>query len=271
MRSDIVHNDPREEEEEIEDQFTVWEIDEDDDDAEEEVVYDEMPPLVGGGTDTEGLPISGWLPPSLPPSKKFFAYSTYVDKNGVIYVHEFRHEYTLEDLNYSLARHYERFELAQPGAHWAADEPCVAYHPDKNKYYRSRILEVDAEKSECTVQYVDYGNIETHPFANLRKGTPMRHIPSLAYSCKLFSSRPIGGIWTAEAVNFIDGGMIDVECTIQIYNDIRSPLLAIDLYIDWTRMADVLPKCAFEFVHCSCQLRTRDLAHRIVCPSGWVH
>ncbi|KAF9824699.1 hypothetical protein SFRURICE_006786 [Spodoptera frugiperda] len=175
------------------------------DEAEEELVYEEMPPLVGGGTDDDGYPIHGWLPPSPPQFKKFYACSTYVDKHGVIYVHEYRHEYTLDDLKETLARHYERYVRVQPSAHWAPDEPCVTYDVDKETYYRSRILEVDNSKSECTVQYIDYGNIEVHPFANLRKGTPMRHIPCLAHSCKLFSRRPIGGVWTAEAVNFIDG------------------------------------------------------------------
>ncbi|KAJ8718994.1 hypothetical protein PYW07_016550 [Mythimna separata] len=102
------------------------------------------------------LYITDWLPPEPLPCKEFTALPTYIDNEGVIYLHDVSQQGTLDLIRKALD---VRFKDPDPKAKfnkWSVGELCVALYYLDNRYYRGRIVSVNTDNSTCIVHYIDY-------------------------------------------------------------------------------------------------------------------
>ncbi|KAL3883135.1 hypothetical protein ACJMK2_029428 [Sinanodonta woodiana] len=78
---------------------------------------------------------------------------------------------------------------------------CVTQNPADNMWYRARIIGLPGDKM-VDVYFVDYGNLETVPYQNLRKLTDQFLVlPCQATKCGLADVENLtGGSWTEEAL-----------------------------------------------------------------------
>ncbi|CAI9739538.1 Hypothetical predicted protein [Octopus vulgaris] len=68
---------------------------------------------------------------------------------------------------------------------------CVAQYSDNDAWYRASILDIDDEKGEVEVYYVDYGNTERVSIDRITKlPTSVAHYPAQAILCALFQLIP---------------------------------------------------------------------------------
>ncbi|XP_022837241.1 uncharacterized protein LOC111364567 [Spodoptera litura] len=127
-----------------------------------------------------------WLPPELL-DKEFTALPTYIDDKGIIYLYDINLEHIREFIRKALTVKFRvNFEEPDPktmSTKWSVGQPCTVILQIPYRCYRGRVLEVNQESETCVVHFIDYGYVETCPFANLRKAVPLRRIPpySLRY------------------------------------------------------------------------------------------
>uniref|UniRef100_A0A2A4JVM1 RING finger protein 17 n=1 Tax=Heliothis virescens TaxID=7102 RepID=A0A2A4JVM1_HELVI len=184
------------------------------------------------GQPSNVLYISDWLPPEPLPCKEFTALPTYIDNDGVIYLHDVSQQDTLDLIRKALD---VRFKNPDPKAKfnkWSVGEPCVALFFLDNRYYRGRIVEVNAENSTCTIHYIDYGNEEVCSFANLRKSVPLHQIPTQAHKCVLSRIRPIEQQWDRQTLDYIHKSIVEKQCFVKITGEAVNGVLPIELKYD---------------------------------------
>ncbi|KAJ8724466.1 hypothetical protein PYW08_015940 [Mythimna loreyi] len=181
---------------------------------------------------TNVLYITDWLPPETLPCKEFTALPTYIDNDGVIYLHDVSQQGTLDLIRKALDI---RFKDPDPKAKfnkWTVGELCVALYYLDNRYYRGRVVDVDNDNSTCTVHYIDYGNEEICSFANLRKSVPLHQIPVQAHKCILNRIRPIGKQWDRQTLDYIHKSIVEKQCYVRVTGEPVNGAIPIELKYD---------------------------------------
>ncbi|XP_013173923.1 PREDICTED: uncharacterized protein LOC106122488 isoform X1 [Papilio xuthus] len=160
--------------------------------------------------------ISDWMPPEPPPNKEFIGVPTYVDNDGIIYLHEVSQQETLEMIQKALDVRFKKPDPKAKYASWSVGEPCIAMYYLDDKFYRGRILEVNKEASTCLVHYIDYGNDETCNFSNLRKSIALYQLPTQALKCVLTRVEPADKFWDRQTLDYMHKSMVEKKCFIKI-------------------------------------------------------
>ncbi|XP_014284230.1 tudor domain-containing protein 1 isoform X2 [Halyomorpha halys] len=178
-----------------------------------------------------GLMLKSWLPPEPLTNLEFIAAPTYVDENGIVYLHDFhKSEKILQEISSALGTKYDN---SVPRLHDSTIEEgdiCVAkYHLD-NKWYRAVLLGKCLETSEYTIQFVDYGNVETCKLGELRKIPVAQHIPIQSYRCCFHTVKPMdpSGMWKQRDVEIIQYYIVDKNCQIKLVKIPGSDLFGIE-------------------------------------------
>ncbi|CAF4821811.1 unnamed protein product [Pieris macdunnoughi] len=183
-------------------------------------------------SDTVFEVISDWLPPEPFKKKEIRVVPTYIDNNGIIYLHDIEQQDSLNLIQKAL---YTRFKDPDPKAKfakWSIGEPCIAQYFLDNQFYRGRVLEVDNEASSCLIHYVDYGNEEICAFENLRKSIALYQFPIQASKCVLSRIKPNGKQWDTKALDYIHKSIVDKECFVKICGDPIGGIIPIELKFD---------------------------------------
>ncbi|XP_022833392.1 RING finger protein 17-like [Spodoptera litura] len=193
----------------LEDDFIEEENEEDDVNEQEfNNEYEVMSTIVREGGNNAGQDprssTNGWLSPEPPECHRFMGLTTCVNRDGTVYVRDIVRAQQLIPITISLAEHYKDYSQNETITDWTPGQSCVVYDSRRNLYLRSIIKKVDTENRTCTVEYIDYGNINEHVFEDLRRGTPTRHIPALAQTCSIYNLNPVGGTWTGEAIDYMN-------------------------------------------------------------------
>ncbi|KAK7489405.1 hypothetical protein BaRGS_00019349 [Batillaria attramentaria] len=85
---------------------------------------------------------------------------------------------------------------------------CAALYHEDNSWYRARIL-YTASENEIEVYFIDYGNVEKVPLANIRCLTKeTAEIPAQAINCTLFGLKPL----TVEIMN-------EGQCVVELFTE----------------------------------------------------
>ncbi|XP_046805839.1 RING finger protein 17 isoform X1 [Lucilia cuprina] len=123
----------------------------------------------------------------------FSAYPTYIDFDCIVYLHEADDKNFLEKITKKLTETYGPIEPPSKDYRFAIDQGCVVkYHVD-SKYYRGIITaDINAEH-EWTVQFIDYGNVETVEVKDLRPYAPFPNLPALASKYIIDGIKPKDG------------------------------------------------------------------------------
>ncbi|CAH0752000.1 unnamed protein product [Diatraea saccharalis] len=176
--------------------------------------------------------ISDWLPPEPLQSKEFTGMPTYIDNDGIIYLHDVSQQDTLDLIRKALDVRFKDPDPKAKYAKWTVGEPCIAMFFLDNRFYRGRILEVNEETSTCLIHYVDYGNEETCTFTNLRKSIALYQIPIQAHKCILDRIRPIGAQWDRQTLDYIHKSVVEKQCFIKITGEKVDGVLPIEMKYD---------------------------------------
>ncbi|XP_013139457.1 PREDICTED: uncharacterized protein LOC106104065 [Papilio polytes] len=160
--------------------------------------------------------ISNWMPPEPPQNKEFVGVPTYVDNDGIIYLHEVSQQETLEMIQKALDVRFNKPDHKAKYASWSVGEPCVAMYYLDDKFYRGRVLEVNKEDSTCLVHYIDYGNDETCSFSNLRKSIALYQLPTQALKCVLTRIEPVDKFWDRQTLDYMHKSIVEKKCFIKI-------------------------------------------------------
>nr|KAG5701506.1 hypothetical protein BaRGS_000902 [Batillaria attramentaria] len=96
---------------------------------------------------------------------------------------------------------------------------CAALYHEDNSWYRARIL-YTASENEIEVYFIDYGNVEKVPLANIRCLTKeTAEIPAQAINCTLFGLKPLTESgWSEEALTYFRKFVEDKRLEIVTYS-----------------------------------------------------
>ncbi|PZC86101.1 hypothetical protein B5X24_HaOG213059 [Helicoverpa armigera] len=133
------------------------------------------------GQSSNILYITDWLPPEPLPYKEFTALPTYIDNDGVIYLHDVNQQDTLDLIRKALD---VRFKAPDPKAKftkWSVGEPCAAQFFLDNLYYRvNGVLPIELKYDKLLInehlvdfemaEYIDGTKpVEVRAFASKKK------------------------------------------------------------------------------------------------------
>nr|XP_032515643.1 RING finger protein 17 isoform X1 [Danaus plexippus plexippus]XP_032515645.1 RING finger protein 17 isoform X2 [Danaus plexippus plexippus] len=176
--------------------------------------------------------ISEWLPPEPLPANEFKAMPTYIDNDGLIYLHDMSQEDTLDLIRKALDVRFKNPDPKAKFVKWSVGEPCVALYFLDNRFYRGKILAVDNEESTCLVHYIDYGNDEICAFENLRKSIALYQIPTQAHKCVLSKIEPVGKNWDRTTLDYIHRSIVEKICFVKVSGEAIGDLVPIELKYD---------------------------------------
>ncbi|CAH1405968.1 unnamed protein product [Nezara viridula] len=167
----------------------------------------------------ERLMVRSWIPPDPLTKFEFIAAPTFVDEDGIVYLHDFyKSEKLLQEISSALCTKYDN---SIPHLHDSTIEVgdiCVAkYHLD-NKWYRAVLLAKCLETSEYTIRFADYGNVEVCKLGEMRKIPVAQHIPIQCYKCCFHTLKPIdpSGMWKQRDIEIIQYNIVDKYCQIKL-------------------------------------------------------
>ncbi|XP_047531569.1 RING finger protein 17 isoform X2 [Vanessa atalanta] len=176
--------------------------------------------------------ISDWLPPEPLPSNEITAMPTYIDNDGIIYLHDISQQDTLDLIRKALDVRFKNPDPKAKYVKWTVGEPCIALFFLDNRFYRGRVLEVNEEASSCLIHYVDYGNEEVCSFKNLRKSIVLYQIPIQAHKCVLNRIRPAGKRWDRQSLDYIHKSIVEKQCYVKVSGEPIGDLIPIELKYD---------------------------------------
>lgn len=183
--------------------------------------YLSLPPFHAQDDITDEVtPIERWLPAKPIDKAIFVGVPTYVDNNGIIYLHDVDKERVLEMIKKVINAKYETSQQHPSDKFYAVGEPCMArFHIDE-KFYRA-IIRQAVNSSKYKVQFVDYGNIEECDLKDIRKNIICGRVPALVNKYRLtdVAPRTANGIWSTEALDTLHSLIVGKQCQVRVDTD----------------------------------------------------
>ncbi|XP_029343661.1 uncharacterized protein LOC100158953 [Acyrthosiphon pisum] len=163
--------------------------------------------------------VNSWMPPNRLVKSQFNAIVTNVDLechiNFQILDDETPQSLQLvkDELNYI-------FSNSQPepiNMEWSRGQSVIVKYYQDNKWYRGTILKIN-ENGEFTVQFYDYGNIETCTHKELRSTLHTTEVPQLCHRGFFSAILPItkNGKWPIPWLDHIHNLIVDKTCRMTI-------------------------------------------------------
>ncbi|XP_055525207.1 RING finger protein 17 isoform X2 [Wyeomyia smithii] len=192
-----------------------------------EMVEPDIEPSFSGSCDTyqdditnEPTPIDRW-PPAKPIDKSIFVgVPTYVDNNGVIYLHDVEKEQTLSALKKLINAKFDGSKQLPSDKFYASGEPCVAKFHIDDQFYRA-IVRKAISPCRYKVQFVDYGNIEECDVEDLRKNVICGRVPILVNKYRLTDVAPVDPdvVWKTEVLDTLHSLIVGKQCQVRVDTD----------------------------------------------------
>ncbi|XP_017484625.1 PREDICTED: uncharacterized protein LOC108373273, partial [Rhagoletis zephyria] len=158
-----------------------------------------------------------WLQ-SKPIDKSIFAaMPTYVDYEAIIYLHDANDEDLLNEMRAKIMKIYGEYQLPKDFvAMYTPGQGClVRYHVD-TRLYRGIIQE---EKTDgYVVQFIDYGNVESVKYQDLRPFAPFPKLPRLAHKYRIegICAKSNDGAYTTDVLDFIHVTVVEKLVSIRV-------------------------------------------------------
>lgn len=200
---------------------------------------------------TNNTDVICWIPCPLPETTTFMATPTYVDDQGIIYLHPVANKRTLELIRESQTMQFEGSIPTDDDLCWAPGDPVIAqFHLDK-KWYRATVNKLN-ENGEVEVHFVDYGNTENVTLQELRTNIIYPHLPIQCYKCALHNLFPISedGQWQEKTLKFLHKSVVEKVCLVTVMEEpclggvLKINLELVDVGIDVASLlADKLKIC----------------------------
>ncbi|XP_063629522.1 tudor domain-containing protein 1-like [Cydia splendana] len=188
-----------------------------------------LPPLPGS---TSSDDVAEWLPAEPLQAVEFTALPTYIDNDGIIYLHDVSQEDDLEFIRDTLEMAFKEEDPKAPYCSWRVGELCVARYYLDSKFYRGTVLEVNHDQANCLVQYVDYGNSELCAFTDLRKRVALHQIPIQSHKVSLARIKPVGEQWDQTVLDYIHKAIVEKKCFVKVAAPPVNGVTPVDLKYD---------------------------------------
>ncbi|XP_061705658.1 uncharacterized protein LOC133516656 [Cydia pomonella] len=185
-----------------------------------------LPPLPGSTSSPRGRRVAAGR------AVEFTALPTYIDNEGVIYLHDVSQEDDLEFIRDTLEMAFKEEDPKAPYCTWRVGEPCVARYYLDSKFYRGTVLEVNHDQANCLVQYVDYGNSELCAFTDLRKRIALHQIPIQSHKVSLARIKPVGEQWDQTVLDYIHKAIVEKKCFVKVVAPQVNGVTPVDLKYD---------------------------------------
>ncbi|XP_048477587.1 RING finger protein 17 isoform X5 [Plutella xylostella] len=201
---------------------------------------DDAGPLDQSGQSTsKTVLVSDWLPAEPLSAQQFTGVPTYVDNEGLIYLHDVSQQDTLDLIRKALDVRFRtsRPPRARPAA-WAPGQPCAARFYLDQQFYRGRVLAADADA--CLVHYVDYGNDERCAAADLRRTLVLHRVPVQAARCRLARVAPRAAVWDKTTLDYLHKSIVEKQCLIKVAGEPVDGVIPVDIKIDKVYINDLL-------------------------------
>ncbi|XP_059611670.1 uncharacterized protein LOC132258378 [Phlebotomus argentipes] len=159
-----------------------------------------------------------WKPAEPWTDTLFVGVSTYVDNNGIIHMYNVQNRARLDTMRLIANQVLHETYPSPVEQFWSKNQPCMAQFSLDNHYYRGIVRKVDKEKSQCLVQFVDYGNIEECPFKIMRKTLLFGNIPIQSYRFRFANIVPMKSDepWPVEVLDKIHAYTVGNDCTVTL-------------------------------------------------------
>ncbi|KAL1399532.1 hypothetical protein pipiens_008146, partial [Culex pipiens pipiens] len=165
----------------------------------------------------EHTPIDRWLPAKPIDKTIFVGKPSYVDNNGVIYLHDMEQEPVLNALRKVINAKFA--DSSATDKFYSDNEPCMAKFHQDNKFYRA-IVRKAISCRRYKVQFIDYGNIEEVDIADLRKNVICGRVPIQMNRYRLTNVAPKeGNTWPTEVLDTLHSLIVDKQCQIRVDTD----------------------------------------------------
>ncbi|KAK2584668.1 hypothetical protein KPH14_007012 [Odynerus spinipes] len=162
--------------------------------------------------------ITDWLP-ALPMMKDhFIAIPTYVDHDGIIYLHPKRKgKFALKRIESALNDFYKKVKIRPCDREWKEGDICIAQYHVNKKWYRAKVLRILPD-NKIEVQFVDYGNIEECVIGTIKKRIILGHIPIQCTRCVIYGLNPNNeeDQWNTEDLDKIHKLLVENECEVSV-------------------------------------------------------
>ncbi|XP_065077075.1 tudor domain-containing protein 6-like [Ochlerotatus camptorhynchus] len=168
----------------------------------------------------ESTPIDHWLPANPIEKNIFVAMPTYVDNNGVIYLHDVDKDLKLTAIKKAINAKFNGSQHVPGDKDYAIGQPCLAkFHVD-DQFYRA-VVRKAIGPGRYKVQFVDYGNIEDCGVEDLRKDVICGSIPMLANKYRLTDVAPARSddIWPVKSLDTLHSLIVGKRCQVRVDND----------------------------------------------------
>ncbi|XP_058443250.1 RING finger protein 17 isoform X2 [Malaya genurostris] len=184
-------------------------------------------PSYSGSCDTyqddltdEPTPIDRWLPAKPIDKTIFVGVPTYVDNNGVIYLHDMEKESILTALKKVINGKFEGSQQLPSDKFYSNGEPCLAKFHIDDQFYRALIRKA-ISPCRYKVQFVDYGNIEECDVQDLRKNVICGRVPILVNKYRLTDVAPKDAdvVWKTDVLDTMHSLIVGKQCQVRVDTD----------------------------------------------------
>lgn len=138
-------------------------------------------------------------PKTVMPASSTIVFVTQIINPGEFYIQCSDKESQLSELMAKVSE-YCKAGAAQKTTSITVGQACLSRFSDDGGWYRAKVLNVD--DSNCSVEFVDYGNWEATTSENIRTISPeFVQAAPFVLQCRLEGIAPIEGIWSEDSVN----------------------------------------------------------------------
>jgi len=150
-----------------------------------------------------------WAAPLIPKEDLFKGIVTAIDWDGSVFISS---EIAVDEKQLITKMLNFQFNetVSQEGTTscWQKGDLCVVYYALEENWCRGEVLEVYDDISKCTVNFVDYGNVEDCNTSDMRKCLYMRDFPVQCFRGQL-AVGPIGDKWEDEVLESMDDLLLE--------------------------------------------------------------
>ncbi|XP_058824546.1 uncharacterized protein LOC131685101 isoform X2 [Topomyia yanbarensis] len=184
-------------------------------------------PSYSGSCDTyqedlkdDPTPIDRWLPAKPIDKTIFVAVPTYVDNNGVIYLHDVEKEPVLTALKKVINGKFDGSRQLPSDKFYSNGEPCLAKFHIDDQFYRA-VIRKAISPCRYKVQFVDYGNIEECDVQDLRKNVICGRVPILVNKYRLTDVAPKDTdlVWKTDVLDTMHSLIVGKQCQVRVDTD----------------------------------------------------
>lgn len=162
--------------------------------------------------------LQSWLPNvPIKDRENMNVYVTHVDKQMHFYAHHVEQRELIDKMTKKINKKITQGNMAYR-SEWYVGQPCLAMYSD-GKYYRAEVRKVNAkDKSFCTVQLIDFGNVYRVNYESMYDVVMFPTVPKQAtcYYLRNLQPKSLDKLWPEETIDMVYDRVVEIMCSIRV-------------------------------------------------------